>query len=45
MQKLIFFFKAPVLLELAISVSKLFHSIIDEGKKLFLKKLCLALNQ
>ena len=31
--------------ELIIAVSKLFHSFVDEGKKVFLKKLCLALHK
>ena len=39
------FLKAQILSELVISVSKLFHSIIDEGSKLFLKKLYLMLNK
>ena len=40
-----FFKKNPILSELVISVSKLLHSIIGEGKKLLLKKLWLTLSK
>ena len=33
------FRKAPILLESVITVYKLFHSIVDKEKKVFLKRL------
>jgi len=36
------FLKTEKLSALQILASKMFHSFIDEGKKVFLKKLCLA---
>ena len=35
-----FFLKVPILAEFLIFQSNLFHSIIVEGKKVFLKKSC-----
>ena len=37
----ILFLKGLSLFELRIDISRLFHSIITDGKKEFLKKLCL----
>ena len=39
------FRKAPILLELVIKVYKLFHSIVDKEKKVFLKRLGWTLNR
>ena len=43
MKSSIFSLRTEILLEFPILGSKLFHSIITDGKKEFLKKLCFVL--